>query len=69
MLLYKVKKKKLMIMKSTTVFCLVMLLVLVSMSAEAKKKNHTMHRNSTKWKEHKKKLNLGFLNEDKETNA
>ena len=57
-----------MIMKSTTVFCFVMLLVFVAISAEAKK-NHTKHRNSTKWKEHKKKLNLGFLNEDKEINA
>ena len=59
-------------MNSKNVVFLVLLVIVALMSSQAvakRNKTYTNHRNSTKWKEHKNKLNLTISNEDLDKKA
>ena len=59
-------------MNSKNVVFLVLLVIVALMSSQAvakRNKTYANNRNSTKWKQHKKKLNLTILNEDLDKKA
>ena len=55
--------------KSVLIVLLVIVALMISQSEAKRNKTGKKHKNSTKWKEHKKKLNLTILYEDKDEKA